>query len=220
MISLTEENYLKAIYSLNADSALTASTNAIAEKMETKASSVSDMLKRLKEKKLINYKKYQAVTLTKDGEKIAVSIIRKHRLWEYFLVNHLKFGWEEVHEIAEQLEHIQSPKLTNKLEEFLDYPKFDPHGDPIPDRNGKFPIELSDTLADCTKKQTVTVIGVKEDSVEFLRYLDQLSIQLGSQLTIDAINDFDQSMELTINQTSKHHISQEVSKNLFIKIKA
>ena len=217
MISLTEENYLKAIYALNADKALTASTNAIAEKMDTKASSVTDMLKRLNEKKLINYIKYQAVTLTKEGNKIAISIIRKHRLWEYFLVEKLKFGWEEVHDLAEQLEHIRSPKLTNRLEEFLEYPKFDPHGDPIPNREGKFPTELSDTLFDCENGQKVTVIGVKDHSAEYLAYLDQLSIELGTVIQINKINEFDKSFELLIDNKMKQHVSQEVAQNLFIK---
>lgn len=219
MISLTEENYLKAIYALNSDKVSIASTNAIAERMKTKASSVSDMLRRLKDKELINYQKYQAVTLTEQGEQIAISIIRKHRLWEYFLVKKLKFGWDEVHDLAEQLEHIRSPKLTNHLEEFLEYPEFDPHGDPIPDRNGKFPVELSHTLADSNQNEVVTVVGVKDHSTEFLGYLDQLSIQLGTQLTIRNINSFDKSMELLNNENTALHVSHEVAKNLFVKIK-
>lgn len=137
MNSLTEENYIKAIYKLCEKSADAVSTNAIAEKMHTKAASVSDMLKKLSKKKLINYRKYQGVTLTAKGEKLALAIVRKHRLWELFLVQKLNFKWDEVHDIAEQLEHIQSDELVKRIDKFLDHPKFDPHGDPIPDVNGK-----------------------------------------------------------------------------------
>lgn len=218
MISRTEENYLKAIFTICSENDLTASTNAIAQKMETKASSVTDMLKRLNDKDLIHYIKYQGVTLTNKGNLIAISIIRKHRLWEYFLVEKLKFGWEEVHELAEQLEHIQSPELTNRLEEFLGYPKFDPHGDPIPNRKGIFPLELSETLNECSEEQKVTIIGVKDHSPAFLAYLNKLTIQLGSVIKINKINEFDRSIEIELNGKINQHISQEVAQNLYIKI--
>jgi DtxR family Mn-dependent transcriptional regulator len=217
MLSLTEENYLKTIFSLNADQDVKASTNAIAEKLETKASSVSDMLKRLNEKKLIVYKKYKSTTLTPKGREIAISIIRKHRLWEFFLVEKLKFGWDEVHDLAEQLEHIQSKELTNRLDDFLDYPEFDPHGDPIPDKNGNFPTELTTTLSECQKGQELTVIGVKDHSSDFLNYLQRLSIGLGTNLKIYQVNVFDKSLEISINQKDKTHISNEVAENLFVK---
>jgi len=216
MLSLTEENYLKAIFALNSDQDLKASTNAIAEKLETKPSSVSDMLKRLNEKKLIDYKKYKSTTLTPKGREIAVSIVRKHRLWEFFLVEKLKFGWDEVHDLAEQLEHIQSKELTNRLDEFLAFPEFDPHGDPIPDKNGNFPTELTTTLNQFNEGKTLTVIGVKDHSSEFLNYLQGLSIGLGTVLTINQINVFDKSLEITLNQKDRKHISNEVSENLFV----
>ena len=216
MISLTEENYLKAIFSLNANKKQSASTSAIAEKMETKASSVTDMLKRLKEKELIHYKKYQAVSLTENGRKIAISIIRKHRLWEYFLVEKLHFGWEEVHDLAEQLEHIRSPKLTNRLEEFLDFPEFDPHGDPIPNQEGEFPMELSETLSECGIGETVRVIGVKNHSADFLDHLNQLGIGLGTMIEVVEIVNFDQSFGIRIKE-QKLRLSQEVAQNLYIK---
>ena len=218
MTSLTEENYLKAIYKLNNSLEQGASTNAIADKMETKASSVSDMLKRLNSKDLINYKKYQAVSLTESGEKVAISIIRKHRLWEYFLVNNLNFGWDEVHDLAEQLEHIQSVELTNRLEEFLNFPTFDPHGDPIPDKEGKFPMKLNKTLAGCKVNESLVIIGVKDHSTEFLNYLDQLSIELGTIIIIKNINAYDQSLEVMINN-KETHISTKVAENLFVKVK-
>src|SRR5580693_6558937 len=136
MNTFTEENYLKAIYHLSLQSE-SVSTNQIAASLNTKAASVTDMLKKLADKELINYTKYQGVTLTPQGEKIAVSIIRKHRLWEYFLVEKLNFKWDEVHDVAEELEHISSKELADRLDQFMGYPKYDPHGDPIPDSNGK-----------------------------------------------------------------------------------
>ena len=131
MNSQTEENYLKAIFKIAENTNGKVSTNAIAEKLNTKASSVTDMIKKLAEKQLVMYEKYQGVKLTEDGEKIAIQIIRKHRLWEYFLVNTLDFKWDEVHEIAEELEHINSDALIDKLDKFLSFPQYDPHGDPI-----------------------------------------------------------------------------------------
>lgn len=218
MPSHTEENYLKAIFSLN-ESGIGATTNAIAEKLETKASSVSDMLKRLKEKKLIHYKKYQAVNLSEEGKKVAISIIRKHRLWEYFLVEKLHFKWDEVHEIAEQLEHIQSTELTDKLDSYLEHPKMDPHGDPIPDKNGNFPMKLSETLDECLSEATAIIIGVKDHSSNFLSYLDRLNIELGTEVLIKSINAFDKSIEISIEKASEITISNEVAKNLFIRLK-
>src|SRR6201991_1205996 len=137
MNTLAEENYLKCIYHLSHNS-INVGTNQIAESLKTKPASVTDMLKKLADKKLINYAKYQGVTLTSSGENIAVHIIRKHRLWEYFLVEKLDFKWDEVHEMAEELEHISSRELIDRLDKFMDYPRYDPHGDPIPDRDGKF----------------------------------------------------------------------------------
>ncbi len=217
MPSLTEENYLKAIFVLNEEKELKASTNAIAEKMETKASSVTDMMKRLKEKELVHYKKYQAVKLTTNGEKVAVSIIRKHRLWEYFLVEKLHFGWDEVHDIAEQLEHIQSTQLTNRLEKFLDYPTMDPHGDPIPDKDGNFPMKLSLTLNDAKLEKTYIVVGVKDHSTLFFNHLKQIQIDLGALVNVHTISDFDQSMDVSIDNNYEAVISSEVAKNLYVK---
>jgi DtxR family Mn-dependent transcriptional regulator len=212
--SLTEENYLKAIYFLQHDPESKVTTNAIAQKTETKASSVSDMLKRLKEKELIHYKKYQAISLTPMGQKVAISIIRKHRLWEYFLVEKLHFGWDEVHDLAEQLEHIESVELTNRLEKFLNFPKLDPHGDPIPDRNGKFPLELRELLSGRAAGEQVKIIGVKDHSTEFLNYLDQLNIRLGTKIEVLNINSFDQSLEIKVDKRVLH-ISNEVARNLY-----
>ncbi|MDZ7612318.1 MAG: metal-dependent transcriptional regulator [Flavobacteriaceae bacterium] len=136
MFSPSEENYLKAIYALQCDQGSPISTNLISEKICTKASSVTDMLKKLSAKNLVDYQKYQGVFLTDQGMKHALKVLRKHRLWEFFLVEKLNYKWEEVHVIAEQLEHINSESLVDNLDAFLGYPKFDPHGDPIPDKNG------------------------------------------------------------------------------------
>lgn len=217
MLSLTEENYLKSIFVLNQEQEESATTNAIAEKLSTKASSVSDMLKRLLKKELIHYKKYQAVTLTSTGKEIAISILRKHRLWEYFLVEKLQFKWDEVHEVAEQLEHIQSKKLTNQLDAFLGHPKFDPHGDPIPDKNGQFPMKLNKTLSMVKESETIVIVGVKDHSSEFFNYLERLKIELGTKLSVELINEFDASMEIKINDKESATISYEVAQNLYVK---
>src|ERR1700759_4729613 len=171
MNTLAEENYLKSIYhlSLNNESV---STNQIAALLSTSAASVTDMLKKLAEKELINYAKYQGVTLTAAGEKIALHIIRKHRLWEYFLVEKLDFKWDEVHEMAEELEHISSVELIDRLDKFMDYPKHDPHGDPIPDREGKFKKHELIPVASLKLNETGIISGVRDHSPGFLQYLE------------------------------------------------
>lgn len=168
-LSQTEENYLKAIYSIEIQTGKSVSTNKIAERMLTKASSVTDMIKKLSEKGLIDYKKYQGSKLTSKGKKIAVTIIRKHRLWEVFLVNKLNYNWDQVHELAEQLEHIKSNTLIDKLEAFLEFPTHDPHGDPIPDKNGNIIHHQNVMLSSIPKGKTCVVIGVKDSSSAFFK---------------------------------------------------
>lgn len=198
MLSISEENYLKAIYSLQEGEENTVSTNAVADRVDSKASSVTDMLRRLSEKQLVDYVKYRGVQLTDQGTEIALRIIRKHRLWEVFLVEKLHFGWDEVHEIAEQLEHIQSVQLTDKLEEFLGYPKFDPHGDPIPDKTGRIVRrKLVCNLSELTVGQIAKVVGVNDSSVLFLQYLDKLSIRLGDEIRVTELFEFDHSIQVT-----------------------
>lgn len=216
MHSYTEENYLKAIYRLSNKTDKGVSTNSIAERMETKASSVTDMLKKLSDKKLINYKKYQGVTLTKKGKQVAVSIIRKHRLWEYFLVEHLNFNWDEVHPVAEELEHIKSDLLIERLDEFLNYPKYDPHGDPIPDKEGNFPIPSRIKLTEMAKGKKSVILGVMENAASFLQYLDKLGLNIGTEVKIVEKHDFDNSLDLLINNDQTVHISQEVARNIFV----
>lgn len=216
MHSYTEENYLKAIYRLSNKTDKGVSTNSIAERMETKASSVTDMLKKLSDKKLINYKKYQGVTLTKKGKQVAISIIRKHRLWEYFLVEHLNFSWDEVHPVAEELEHIKSDLLIERLDEFLNYPKYDPHGDPIPDKEGNFPIPSRIKLTEMEKGKKSVILGVMENSASFLQYLDKLGLNIGTEVKITEKHDFDNSLDLLINNSQTVHVSNEVAKNIFV----
>jgi DtxR family Mn-dependent transcriptional regulator len=214
VLTQTEENYLKAIYSVSMHKLKSVSTNAIAKKMKTKASSVTDMIQKLSDKKLVSYKKYQGAKLTLKGQKIAVDIVRKHRLWEVFLVKKLNYNWDEVHELAEQLEHIKSDNLTEKLEKFLNFPTHDPHGDPIPDKNGIIQPNKNIMLASVEIKTKCTVVGVK-DSSPFLKYLDALNIKLGSILFVKDIIEFDNSMLIENNGVSTV-ISQQIAQNLFV----
>ena len=217
MITQTEENYLKAILNLSLETNNKISTNSIAEELGTSAASVSDMLKKLEEKKLIVYKKYNGVHLSKKGKKLAVNIIRKHRLWETFLVNNLDFSWSEVHEIAEQLEHIKSSELINRLEEYLNYPKFDPHGEPIPTKNGKILNSKTTPLHEISEGSYGKVMGVTTDEKSFLDYLTKLNISIGTEIKIEETINFDKSLNIKI-KNKKIHISKDVAKHLLIKI--
>ncbi|MBT5289825.1 metal-dependent transcriptional regulator [Flavobacteriaceae bacterium] len=215
MFTLSEENYLKAIYHLEAFSGKGISTNAIAEKVDAKASSVTDMVKKLADKEVLFYKKYRGVTLSDLGNKIAISVIRKHRLWELFLVEKLNFSWDEVHDVAEQLEHIKSPKLINELDAFLGFPKKDPHGDPIPDKEGKFQKIEKQLLSTLDEKQSGICVGVCDSSSEFLKYLDNNNISLGKKIEVLSKEPFDGSLTILIN-TKKITISKKISNNIYI----
>jgi DtxR family transcriptional regulator, Mn-dependent transcriptional regulator len=215
MFTSSEENYLKAIYHLEIDIDKGVSTNAIAEKLVTKASSVTDMVKKLSEKELIIYKKYKGVTLTNFGKKIASSIVRKHRLWEVFLVEKLNFSWDEVHDVAEQLEHIKSPKLINQLDIFLGFPSHDPHGDPIPDKDGNLKVVEKSLLSTLLKNESGICIGVNDSSSEFLQFLDKKGITLGKLIKVLEIENFDDSLSITIDQ-KKLSISNKIANNLYI----
>ncbi len=216
MFSQSEDNYIKTIYHLALDSDKGISTNAIAKQLDTKASSVTDMIKKLSEKEVVVYKKYQGVKLTDFGRRIATGIIRKHRLWEVFLVEKLNFSWDEVHEVAEQLEHIKSPKLINELDAFLGYPKHDPHGDPIPDEEGNIH-QIEKNLLSVLPKGTVGVcVGVNDSSSDFLKFLDKQGIGLGLEITIIDIEPFDGSLTIEINNKPLS-ISNKIASNLYIK---
>jgi DtxR family Mn-dependent transcriptional regulator len=216
-MTFSEENYLKTIYHITSSSGTEVSTNAIAEKMETKASSVTDMLKKLAEKELIVYKKYQGVLLTEKGSHLAKMIVRKHRLWEVFLVDKLQFPWDEVHDIAEQLEHIKSEKLINKLDDFLGNPTEDPHGDPIPDANGKIHKIEKLILAELNENQSGICIGVKDSSTQFLKYLDKNQITLGSKIQVLSKEEFDLSLKIKVEDKTVT-VSNIIANNLYVKI--
>ena len=216
MLSKSEENYLKTIYNLSLGIVGPVSTNAIAEQLDTKASSVTDMIKKLAEKALITYKKYHGVSLTNSGKTIAINIIRKHRLWEVFLVSKLNFNWDEVHEVAEQLEHIHSEKLINELDEFLGFPKQDPHGDPIPDEHGNISFLDKSLLASIPSNEEVICVGVRDTSSDFLKYLDKQGISLGVKITITEKESFDNSMRIQINNSTLN-ISSIVASNIYVK---
>ncbi|WP_405611358.1 metal-dependent transcriptional regulator [Polaribacter sp. Asnod1-A03] len=216
MFSQSEENYLKAIYHLSLISNKGISTNSIAEKLETKASSVTDMIKKLSEKEVVVYKKYKGVKLTDLGSKIAASIVRKHRLWEVFLVDKLNFSWDEVHDVAEQLEHIKSEKLVDQIDAFLGFPTHDPHGDPIPDKEGELKIVEKSLLSTLSKNEKGICIGVDDSSSEFLQFLDKKGITLGKQITVLEKEEFDDSLSIIIND-KKMSISNKIANNLYIK---
>jgi DtxR family Mn-dependent transcriptional regulator len=212
----SEENYIKTIYHLTAISDGGISTNAIAEKMKTKASSVTDMLKKLAEKEFVNYIKYQGVSLNEKGKLTAKMIIRKHRLWESFLVEKLNFSWDEVHDVAEQLEHIKSEKLINKLDEFLNFPTEDPHGDPIPNAKGQIIAIEKQLLSELSENQTGICVGVKDTSSDFLKYLDKQEIALGSAIEIVERELFDSSLTIRV-ENKEITISNKIASNLYIK---
>jgi DtxR family Mn-dependent transcriptional regulator len=216
MLTQSEENYLKAIYSLTEVDSEIVSTNMLSDKMKTKPSSVTDMLRKLADKSLVSYLKYQGCELTEKGKKYALQIIRKHRLWEVFLVEKLNFGWEEVHEIAEQLEHIKSSKLTDKLDAFLHYPKVDPHGDPIPDKNGHFSNDQkAKQLSLSNVNDEVVITGVEDGSVEFFQFLKHCEIGLGTKVKIIAKYNFDQSVLISLNE-KEIVLSELVSQKIYV----
>jgi len=212
----SEENYLKIIFHLSTNDNLGVSTNSIAIAMESKPSSVTDMIQKLADKNLVVYKKYKGVSLTDLGEKVAINIVRKHRLWEFFLFEKLNFSWDEVHYIAEQLEHINSEKLIDKLDEFLGFPTEDPHGDPIPNKKGEFPKQKRQLLSDSPLNKKLVCVGVKDNSSEFLQYLNKQKIALGTVLQVIEKEKFDNSLKLLV-ENSEITVSQLVSNNIFVK---
>jgi DtxR family Mn-dependent transcriptional regulator len=215
-LSHTEENYLKAIFKLSEQDGSPASTNAISGEISTSAASVTDMVKRLSEKELINYEKYKGVTLTEAGRRIATHLIRKHRLWEAFLVDKLGFTWDEVHEIAEQLEHIKSLALVERLDQFLGFPKFDPHGDPIPDADGNFAFRKQTPLSELSLGEQGVIVGVQDHSTAFLQYLAQKQLVLGTAVKVLERFEYDESLNVEINGSPGQTLSKKVCQNLFV----
>jgi DtxR family Mn-dependent transcriptional regulator len=217
LLSISEENYLKTILKIGMKSGYPVSTNSIAHSIRNKAASVSDMLKKLAEKDLIQYQLYKGASLTSKGEDIALMQLRKHRLWECFLVNKLAFSWNEIHEIAEELEHINSPKLIDKLDEFLGYPKTDPHGDPIPDKMGKIQMNSFVPLVEIKPNQMVKILGVLDSSDAFLVHLNKLNLQLGNIITVVEVDNYDNTFLLEIEGKSMS-ISSKVAQNLLVEV--
>lgn len=214
--SSSKENYLKAIFHLQkSDGVVT--TNDVANELQTRPASVTDMLKKLKAQKLVNYERYKGFKLSQEGRKVALQIIRKHRLWEYFLVEKLEFGWDEVHEIAEELEHISSKKLIDKLDEFLGFPKTDPHGDPIPDSQGKFTLVKQVDLLHLPAGKSGEVSGIGDQSPEMLELLKHKQISLGTRIEVKKIFAFDNSLEIKVRNQNVVTVSEHVAKNVFVK---
>lgn len=211
----SEENYIKVIYHLSSGSLNGVNTNAIAVVLNTKASSVTDMVKKLSEKNLVSHQKYYGVTLTETGLREAKMIVRKHRLWEVFLVEKLGFSWDEVHEIAEELEHIKSEKLTNKLDAFLGFPNTDPHGDPIPDQKGEIRKINKSLLSEVAHQKLFLCVGVKDSSVEFLQYLNKQKITLGSHIKVLEKESFDNSIVIELDG-KELTISNKIATNLYV----
>jgi DtxR family Mn-dependent transcriptional regulator len=214
----TEENYLKAIYKLSIkkpEPGASVSTNELSHRLQTTPASVTDMIKRLNEKGLIEYKPYHGVSLTQLGQSIALQTLRKNRLWEVFLVEKLKFSWDEVNETAEELEHINSPKLFARLDEFLGFPKFDPHGDPIPDENGNMDVRQTSLLSSVSPGKRVKVASVIMNTPDFLRYLDRLKLHIDTELTVIEHIPFDNSCLVELNG-KQMIISSAVTQNLMV----
>jgi DtxR family Mn-dependent transcriptional regulator len=215
--SIAEENYIKAVYHLQ-QSASTVSTNGLAAQMQTKPASITDMLKKLKAKGLLDYEPYKGVALTDSGLAVALTVIRRHRLWEFFLVKHLGFGWNQVHEVAEQLEHVQSTLLTQRLDDFLGKPAFDPHGDPIPDERGRMAQRHRLPLADLAPNVPATICAVANQTNALLEMLTAKKLELGTPVEVIHRFDFDNSMEINILNTEKVMLSQQLASHLFVQI--
>jgi len=219
LLSSTEENYLKAIYKISERTGeQNSSTNGIAAELGTSAASVTDMIRKLSEKGLIHYEKYRGVSLSKDGMKFALQLIRKHRIWEVFLHDSLHFSWDEIHDMAEQLEHVRSDELINRLEAFLGFPKFDPHGDPIPNQNGSFTYRAQTALSNVkTKGVEISVLGVRTADPDFLRHLDTLGIRPGASFTVSGYTHFDKSLELRNSDQKEIRLGFELTKEILVK---
>jgi DtxR family Mn-dependent transcriptional regulator len=216
-LSFTEENYLKSIYSLQFGGvAPEVSVNEIAERMHTRPATVTDMLRKLSDKKLINYERYKKTSLTKQGAKMALQIIRKHRLWEVFLYTKLNFSWDEVHEVAEELEHIRSTKLIEKLDEYLGFPRFDPHGDPIPNASGEVSPASNITLAQSKPGDKLKLVAVKDTSSAFLQHLERYDLYIGVPMEVKELLPFDKSIIVKINNGKLATLSEKITLSLLV----
>jgi len=216
MLTISEENYLKTIYNLSNSGENQVSTNSISDFLKTKPSSVTDMIKKLSAKKLLYHKKYKGTNISESGKKLAIKIIRKHRLWEVFLFDKLKFKWDEVHNIAEELEHISNEELIDKLDDYLKNPKIDPHGDPIPNKNGEIDLKPKILLSDLLISEDCIVNSVNDEEIDFLEYLNKINIHIGSKIKIIDILSFDKSLEIEVDKKRSTFISNQVAKNILV----
>jgi DtxR family transcriptional regulator, Mn-dependent transcriptional regulator len=210
----SEENYIKSIYHLQLIHGKV-STNLLSAEMQTRPASVTDMLKKLQSKKIVHYQRYKGFVLTEQGIKTALEVIRKHRLWEYFLVKKLGFYWDKVHDVAEQLEHVNSKELVERLDNYLGNPPFDPHGDPIPDNKGKIKVIKQSSLVNIPLKKAATVSSVRNQSSEMLELLNHFNIGLGTKIRVNKRFDFDGSVEIKIDKKRATIISKQVASNIF-----
>jgi len=217
MLTITEENYLKALLHLSSSEKdyVGVGINQLADRLNVRPATVNNMVKKLRDKELVEYERYGKINLTEQGKDLGVQIIRKHRLWETFLFTKLDFSWDEVHEVAEQLEHIQSEKLIEKLDKFLDYPRFDPHGDEIPSKNGSFQIKAKKTLAYCPPGTFCEVISVKDNDTDFLQHVDSLGIGINSKVEVVSRFSFDGTLSLKVNNGNVS-VSRKVAENIYI----
>ncbi|HVM88030.1 MAG TPA: metal-dependent transcriptional regulator [Puia sp.] len=215
MNSLTEENYLKALFNI-ASEAGEVNVNELSKRLGIKMPTVTSMMKKLAEKKLVQYESYKPLRLTEKGKKEAGLIIRKHRLTEMFLAEKMNFGWEDVHDVAEQIEHIQSPAFFDKMDELLGYPKIDPHGSPIPDKNGKVTWKEYNKLSDCKMGETVKLAAVINTSSDFLKYLNSRELRLGLKIKIKSIEAFDKSMIVAYGKHAAEVLSNIVCERLMV----
>ena len=216
MHTLSEENYLKAIYNLDKQGLTKITPTAISESLGNNPASVVDMLKKLVEKKLLQYEKSKGVKLTHTGQNVAISIVRKHRLWEAFLLERLGYGWDEVHDIAEQLEHVYHPELADRLDKYLGFPQYDPHGDPIPKANGESAVSYKTLLAEIDENKKCRVVAVKDTSTPFLQYLRKLNIGIGTSISVIEKIPFDPSLTISINNELQQTVSRLFADNLLV----
>jgi DtxR family transcriptional regulator, Mn-dependent transcriptional regulator len=217
MLSITEENYIKHILSHSMESSLEngVGTNELATSLCVKPSSVNVMLKKLREKELIDYEKYGKINLTKKGRDLGMEIIRKHRLWETFLYEKLDFTWDEVHEVAEQLEHIQSTKLVEKLDKFLGYPSVDPHGDPIPNNKLEISTLSKLVLSQIEVGKKCKMVAVKDNSAVFLKFVHEIGLSLNNEIEVTSKFDFDESIEINV-EGKKSRVSKKFAQNISV----
>lgn len=217
MYSFTEENYLKALVQLTIfeGDKIEVGVNHLATTLNVKPATVSDMVKKLKEKQLVNYKRYGKISLTDEGRLAGMMVIRRHRLWETFLQSKLGFSWDEVHEVAEELEHVHSHKLINRLDEFLEFPEFDPHGDAIPNMKGEIIMPYRKTLCESVEGQEMQVVAVKDNSSEFLQYVNKLGLKIGDKVTIIGRETFDSLTTIQFNGSSQV-VSPRFTENIFV----